>query len=192
MRNYKRKTTRGSTNKEVYDLAVQEALTSTRKYRDIAAEYNICHVTLFNYVKKAKTGLEYNVGYSKPRLIFNEQQERSIAEYLKKSASIYFGLLPEQVRSLAYEAAVDQNITIPESWHKTKSAGIDWLKSFIKRNPDLSIRSPEATSLSRSTSFNRTNVHAFFEKYMDVLQRYDLTPSRIWNMDETGVTTVQK
>ncbi|KAJ0169944.1 hypothetical protein K1T71_014550 [Dendrolimus kikuchii] len=62
----------------------------------------------------------------------------------------------------------------------------------MKRNADLSIRSPEATSLSRCTSFNRTNVHSFFEKYTEVFQRHNLTPSRIWNMDETGVTTVQK
>lgn len=113
-------------------------------------------------------------------------------DYLKRSAAIYFGLLPAQVRCLAYEAAVHINIPTPDSWTKNKKAGVDWFKSFMKRNPDLSIRSPEATSLSRCTSFNRTNVHSFFEQYTDVLQRYNLTGSRIWNMDETGVTTVQK
>ncbi|GBP12707.1 hypothetical protein EVAR_10346_1 [Eumeta japonica] len=46
--------------------------------------------------------------------------------------------------------------------------------------------------MSRSTSFNRTNVNAFFEKYQGLLQRHEFSACRIWNMDETGVTTVQK
>lgn len=82
---------------------------------------------------------------------------------------------------------------MPESWKAKEKAGDgDWFTNFMKRNINLSIRSPEATSLSRTTSFNRTNVHAFFEKYRSVIERYKLSPSRIWNMDETGVTTVQK
>ncbi|XP_045463203.1 MFS-type transporter clz9-like [Harmonia axyridis] len=71
-------------------------------------------------------------------------------------------------------------------------AGNDWFTNFMKRNPKLAIRSPEATSLSRATSFNRTNVQNFFEKYRSVLERYSFPPSRIWNVDETGITTVQK
>lgn len=81
---------------------------------------------------------------------------------------------------------------IPESWIRNKSAGNDWFTAFLKRNPNLALRSPEATSLSRATSFNRTNVEQFFTKYKEILQRYHLTASRIWNVDETGVTTVQK
>ena len=56
MRNYIRKTTRGCTSQETYELAAMEILDKARKFRDVAAEYNICHVTLFKYVKKKKRG----------------------------------------------------------------------------------------------------------------------------------------
>jgi len=71
-------------------------------------------------------------------------------------------------------------------------AGPDWYTSFIKRNNSLSLRSPEATSLSRATSFNKTNVAQFFSNLKTVYDRLKLEPPDIWNVDETGITTVQK
>lgn len=54
-----------------------------------------------------------------------------MVSYLIKCADIYFGLVPTEVRKLAYDCAVN-------------------------------------------------------------LDKYKFTPSRIWNVDETGITTVQK
>jgi len=56
MRNYKRKSTLGSTSQQVFELAAEEVLVKNRKYREVATEYHICHVTLFKYVKKKKEG----------------------------------------------------------------------------------------------------------------------------------------
>ena len=52
-------------------------------------------------------------------------------------------------------------------WNKTKLAGNDWLYDCMKRNSDLSLRKPEACSLSRATGFNKHTVAAFFEKLKD-------------------------
>jgi len=81
---------------------------------------------------------------------------------------------------------------IPESWLKNKIAGPDWFTSFKKRRTDLSIRIPEATSLARASSFNRINVQRFFDNLKIVLSRHSFGPGDIYNMDETGITTVQK
>ncbi|XP_074042558.1 uncharacterized protein [Leptinotarsa decemlineata] len=71
-------------------------------------------------------------------------------------------------------------------------AGPDWFTSFLKRNAGLAIRTPEATRLSRATSFNKTNVDRCFSNLEIVLRRYNFSPMDIWNMDETGITTVQR
>ena len=63
---------------------------------------------------------------------------------------------------------------------------------FIKKNRDLSIRTPEPTSLQRATNFNKIIVSLFFDKLAQVRDKYNFTAAQIWNLDETEVTTVQK
>ena len=52
---------------------------------------------------------------------------------------------------------------------------------------------PEGTSIPRATAFNRYNVDMFFDQYEGIITRpnFKLEPHRIWNLDETGVKTVQ-
>ena len=61
----------------------------------------------------------------------------------------------------------------------------------MNRHPALAIRKPEATSLCRATSLNKTNVGCFFDKLAEVMDRLKLKSSAIWNVDGTGITTVQ-
>ena len=71
-------------------------------------------------------------------------------------------------------------------------AGYDWAKLFLKRHDDISLRTPEATSMQRMACFNEHNVAAFMDNLENALTRNTYGPAQIWNLDETGVTTVQK
>jgi len=71
-------------------------------------------------------------------------------------------------------------------------AGKDWVYQFFSRHQEFSLRTPEPTSLARMTSFNKHNVGLFFNNLEEVIQKHQFTPDRIYNCDETGVTTVQK
>lgn len=72
-------------------------------------------------------------------------------------------------------------------------AGEDWRRAFKARNKELSIRKPEACSVSRLTSFNLHNVQLFFNNLQMILEKYPSLAegSRIFNLDEKGTQTIQ-
>lgn len=62
----------------------------------------------------------------------------------------------------------------------------------MARHSELSLRKPESTSLLRSTGFNKDRVHEFFENYCSELEKYKFKAEQIYNLDESGVTTVMR
>ena len=92
--------------------------------------------------------------------------------------------------TLAYGYATSNKLKTPQSWEQTQSAGNDWLQKFMKRNPQLSLRKPEATSLARTTSLNKQTWDEFFSNIESLMEKYHFPPHRIFNMDETAMTTV--
>lgn len=57
---------------------------------------------------------------------------------------------------------------------------------------ELSFRTPESTSVARLMAFNETQVSYFFDLLRQLLLQYKFEASQIFNIDETGVTTVPK
>lgn len=76
----------------------------------------------------------------------------------------------------------------------TKLAGCDWLELFLKRNPKIILRIPESSSLKRVSSFNECNIKLFYKNLEKTMNKFKLHDNftRIYNVDETEITTVQK
>lgn len=195
VRNYTRKTQPSRVPVDVIKKAIDDVLSCGKSIRSVASEVHINPMTLCRYIQKAKLLGADNIerfGERTYKPVFTETQENILKTYLKTASNIYFGLSPKEVRILAFECAEAFSVNMPDSWKQNKSAGPDWFSGFMKRNVDLAIRTPEATSMSRATSFNRTNVNMFFSKLATVMDREKFQAGDIWNLDETGVTTVQK
>lgn len=72
-------------------------------------------------------------------------------------------------------------------------AGKKWYYAFLKRYPQLNLRQPRATSLNRATAFNKTTVQDFINKLEAVMDEHNIKDAiQIYNMDETGLSTVQR
>ena len=109
----------------------------------------------------------------------------------EESCPLYYGLSSTDVRRLAYDFATKLAKTVPKSWTVNEKTGADWLLLFLTRHATISLRTSEAKSLERGTSFNRTTVANFYDNMERLNIREKLTLARIWNVDETGGTTVQ-
>nr|CAI5825316.1 unnamed protein product [Callosobruchus analis] len=194
---YKRKTNRGMVPKEIYELAAEGVMLRSKSLRGAAQSYDLNHTSLYRCIKK-KEAFESNettkppsVGHHHPR-VFAKDEEKSLCEYLLMCSDANFGLSTKEARRLAYKLAVAYNRKCPSSWVQSEMAGEVWLRLYMKRHGILSLRMPQATSIARATSFNKTNVELFFNNYSSLLERYHLEPKDIWNVDESGITSVQK
>jgi hypothetical protein len=56
------------------------------------------------------------------------------------------------VRQFAFQFA--ENLSLDRPFNKDKGdAGYDWMKSFLERNPELSIRQSQGLSVARSKGY---------------------------------------
>ena len=165
-----------------------------------ASLFGIPRTTLRDHVKKMnkipdpqnRCSENIYVGYAKHRQVFSDFQEHELVKYIQHASRIYFGLSPTEVRVLAYQCATQYAIPMPLSWSEMGRAGCDWFTGFLKRHSSLSIRTPEATSIWRATAFNRPIVEMFYDTLAIVMDKHKFEAKDIWNVDETGITTVQK
>ncbi|XP_022163930.1 uncharacterized protein LOC111029276 [Myzus persicae] len=185
-RTYIRKTTKGSWNTEDLVQAINVVANKEMSMRKAAKKFNIPYSTLQERINHSN--------YQPPRLgcmsVFSSSNEQEIADHVIKLANLFYGLTPLQLRAAAYTFAVKNNIKNKFNHHH-KVAGVDWFRNFIRRNPSVTVRKPEATSMSRITAFNKTEVSLFFQNLEKVMEKYNFTPANIYNMDETGISTVQ-
>ena len=114
--------------------------------------------------------------------------EMELKHYCLEVDKRFFGLTLKDIRSLVYEMA-EKNKLDHRFNKETRLAGKDWVYSFSKRNK-LSLRTPEPTSIGRCMGFNRIQVNQFYELLRSLLEENHFPPSRIFNVDETGLSTV--
>jgi len=174
--------------------AAEQVISRQLSLCEAAKTFSIPKTTLFRYCTKLRrTGdkglVSFCPNYS-VRRICTDSQESLIAEYLLQAAKLHHRLSSRAARSLAFDFAAVNNIQHPINWIVNQAASEDWLLAFMKRHAELSLRTPEPTSLSRATSFNKSNVGKYFDNLEDVIQRYGFGPHQVYNVDETGVTTV--
>ena len=158
--------------------------------RKAAIQFDIPNSTLERHVnqKVQNPGIQSWGGRSP---VLNEDLENELEEYALKMQAMFHGLTPVDLRKLAFDLAEINKV--PHTFNTEKEiAGQDWLQQFLKRHPKLSVREPEPTSLCRATGFNKIQIGHFFKLYENILTSEKLTADRIFNVDETGLSVVQR
>ncbi|KAG5872715.1 hypothetical protein JTB14_035536 [Gonioctena quinquepunctata] len=156
MRNYKRKTERDKVSIELLQRAADAVIEDGRKLKTVARELEICHMTLFRFVKKLKAGVTPTVGYYS-RQVFNQDQEKTLADYLLKCSSIYFGLLPEELEK---EISNVKTTLPPETYEDIVGEAVEQ----INRSPNIIILNELSRNRQTEDGWNTQPHTGWFER----------------------------
>jgi len=192
-RTYKKKGLRCNWTKDDLDKAIEDVRGNVFTVRAAARAYDIPRTTLQQYVnsntRKHQLSADHEPG-KVGRYAVLAEFEKELSEYAKKMSDLYFGITKQQLCKLAYEVAVKNGIKHNFNVEK-KTAGCDWFYGFMSRNSTLSLRKPESTSIARVIGFRRSEVNRFYDNLSAVYQKEKFDASRVFNVDETGMSTVQ-
>ena len=153
--------------------------------------FNVPQTTLERYVKdRQKSSSEAVKTKLGRKQVLSCAAENDLAEHCLLMERKFFGLTMADVMRLAYQLAVRNGIK-NQFCKRNEKAGRKWLKNFLRRHPQISLRTPEGLSLSRARGFTPESVAQFFEIYEPAMDTIQHNPARLYNCDETGITIVQ-
>ncbi|XP_065665440.1 uncharacterized protein LOC136086872 [Hydra vulgaris] len=157
---------------------------------EAAYEFCIPKATLSRHINEKNKVAVANVKFHGRLTTLPNEIETELADHCLLLESMYFGLRIDDLRRLAFDIAEANNIT--QNFNKqTRMARKKWYYAFMQRHPQLSLRGPESTSIARAQGFNKERVQSFFNLLSKLYMEEKLTPDRLYNMDETSLSTVQ-
>ncbi|KAB0803072.1 hypothetical protein PPYR_02666 [Photinus pyralis] len=184
-RKYLRTSTKASWSSENMNAALK-AISDGASVRQVSIRFGIPRSTLQDRMKKG----DNSRAVLGRKSVFSVNAEKELVTEIIRLSKIFYGLTSQEIRQCAFNYAEKNNINHPFIRDK-KAAGRDWMERFLNRNPEISVRKPQPTSLNRLTSFNREEITLFFSKLQSVMEKHKFTPTRIFNADETGISNVQ-
>ena len=113
---------------------------------------------------------------------FSESEERQLADYCVRMASLWYGYARWQMISIAENMATLTGRSVKRTKH--------WFYGFVKRYPDLKMINPKKREKCRADSVLSEVVLTNYQNLETVLDSARLLnkPVGIWNVDETGLT----
>lgn len=178
-------------NKQAMINAIIAVREKTMGLKKAVKVFSVPKTTLQRFVHQTEYSAEEIVEKKlgrKPVLPTNLEEQ--LVQYLLLMESKYYGLTRRDVKVMAFQLAVRNNVKHP--FGAKEEAGRAWLDHFLCRHKDrLSIRKPTGTSISRANGFNKESINNFFDLLEAEYEKHKFTADRVFNVDETGLSIVQ-
>lgn len=175
--------------------SMKKAVTAVREkkmgFLKASKSFNVPKSTLEDYVKNKEKDVEElcKIPLGR-RCVLGAELEEELVLYCQRMEERFFGVTERDLKQLAFQLAVKYNIEHPFPLAKS-AAGEKWIRNFLKRHPNLSMRKPQSMALARAKGFSKENVTLFYDLLEPELRKVKMKPHRVYNVDETGITVVQ-
>lgn len=138
VRKYERLSGRQSWSEEDMAKAVAAVVSGKMGYKLAARTFHIPRSTLQRRASKVRYQLPDD---AKPlmgqyRRVFTVDQEKDLVGYIKSMEKYFMGVSRRDIRELAFQYAEDNQLNHPFDVN-SRMAGEDWVRNFLKRNPEL-------------------------------------------------------
>lgn len=177
-------------DKQNMENAIKAKLNNEMGYLKAAKVFNVPKATLEYYCKLENPVEAVNKSTLGRKPVLPEALETELVNHCLEMEKRFYGLTSSDIRRLAYQLALANNIPHPFSKGKAV-AGKKWLRNFLRRNKKLSFRTPQGVSAARIKGFTKENLTQFLDILEPQLVKIKSNPCRIYNVDETGITAVQ-
>ncbi|XP_030749721.1 uncharacterized protein LOC115877614 [Sitophilus oryzae] len=154
-------------------------------YLKASRTFNVLKSTLEDYVKRGSSPAPAG---RRPGL--SPDLEKMLVDYCLEMDRRFFGLSTIDIRRFAYQLAEKNGCSHRFSREKGQ-AGKKWLRAFLRRHKNLTLRKPQGLSKARIKGFTKENVDHFFDLLEPAMEKIQFNALRIYNVDETGITAVQ-
>ena len=192
VRNYVRKTTQASWSEASMKEAIRVVKNKEMGLRKAARTYDVPKDSLTRRVNKLKhvgpndAVLDIHKNLGRSRNVLSESQELELKQYIINMDKAFYGLTIMDIRVLVFEYFERNKITNPFN-KETKLAGEDFVRGFLKRHKDLSLRKPQGVALNRVYGLNKEAVTTYFNNLEKLFNEHKFEPHQIYNCDETVI-----
>ncbi|KAI4469700.1 hypothetical protein MML48_1g00950 [Holotrichia oblita] len=179
----------GKWTQEQLELAIQAVSEKRLGLNAASRQYEVPKATIKRHAHEKNQRSKTKALGRMP--VFSATMEKELAEHILQFEERMFGLTITDVRRLAFDVA--EKHAVEHNFNRDKRmAGKAWYYGFMARNKNLTLRQPEATSMQRIKGFTEKRVVKFFTLLEGLVDEKRITGSKIYNVDESGFTTVQK
>lgn len=170
--------------------AIEAIKSESMGYMKASKTYNVPKSTLERRVKDInKIAKCERKGLGSKMNVFCHETESTLVKYILESEQKFFGLSINDLRRMAFQLAKRNGLHCPFNT-ENEMAGKEWARGFLQRHGEISVRKPELTSAARARGFNKVVIDNFFDELETLQDHHHFEANRIFNVDETGVSTV--
>jgi hypothetical protein len=154
------------------------------KIREAGRDFNIPERTL----RRRLVSKDYGKHQLGPSSCLRGKVETKLVLHIEKLQAAGFAPSRKTFHKLAFDVATHFGVKTKFNAEK-QLAGRDRYRSFMERNPLLSVRKTEGISVARIQGMNREDVYKYFYLLTTTLNEHGLIgkPANIYNVDETGL-----
>ncbi|CAH1977863.1 unnamed protein product [Acanthoscelides obtectus] len=145
--------------------AIECVQNRTLGVNEAARQFGIPKTTLKDRIKKGDAIKQHRLG---PSSALGEDAEPKLHATHTKIANIW--ICTRSGVRLIWDFQLAEKLKLKHTFNKEGGkAGYDWLNSFLRRHPDISIRKAEGISVNRVTGMNCLSVKHYFTLLENVL-----------------------